>query len=101
MSLPEVLLWQRLRGRRCGDFKFRRQHVLGPYFADFYCHELRLVVEIDGSSHNQRGEHDRARDAWMEARGLRVVRLLATEVLENPDDVADRLVRMLNRTQSG
>jgi very-short-patch-repair endonuclease len=47
MSLPEVLLWQALRARP-GGWKFRRQHPSGPYVADFYCHEARLIVEVDG-----------------------------------------------------
>ena len=62
----------------------RRQHVLGPYFADFYCHELRLVIEVDGfESHRARQEHDKARDDWMSTRGLTVLRLGATLILDN------------------
>ncbi len=84
MLLPEVLLWQHLRGRKLGGHKFRRQHVLGPYFADFYCHELRLVVEVDGlESHRQRAGSDAVRDVWMKSRGLSVLRLGATLVLDN------------------
>jgi len=84
MSLPEVKLWQRLRARRLDDLKFCRQHVIGPYTVDFYCHEVRLVVEVDGyAAHRERREQDAARDRWMEAQGLSVLRLSATVVLEN------------------
>jgi very-short-patch-repair endonuclease len=84
MQLPEVLLWRELRGRKLSGLKFRRQHVLGPYFADFYCHELRLVIEVDGfESHRARQEHDRVRDNWMSARGLVVLRLSASLILDN------------------
>ena len=84
MLLPEVLLWQQLRGRKLDGHKFRRQHVLGSYFADFYCHELRLVVEVDGfDSHRHRTGSDSVRDEWMKSRGLSVLRLGATLVLDN------------------
>ena len=64
MSLPEVLLWRVLR-RRPGGLKFRRQQPAGPFVADFYCHEARLIVELDGEAHNRGyrpfrdGERDR------------------------------------------
>ena len=72
----EQLLWQLVRNRqRCGK-KFRRQHPLGIYTADFYCAEAKLVVEVDGSPH-QTGEgkqKDAARDAWVRSQGIEVVR---------------------------
>ncbi len=84
MSLPEVLLWKELRGNKLDGLKFRRQHVLGPYIADFYCHELRLVIEVDGfEAHRNRVATDTARDAWMAERGLNVLRLGAMLVLDN------------------
>src|ERR1043166_3088855 len=73
----EKLLWQLLRNRQLLGFKFRRQHQFGDYVADFYCHEGRLVIECDGGVHaqNEAWQHDRERDAWMAAQGLRVLRL--------------------------
>lgn len=67
LSLPEVILWQRLRRGQTG-FRFRRQHPIGPFIADFYCHEVALVVEIDGRWTHDRS-YDRRRDDWMAARG--------------------------------
>nr|WP_312251067.1 endonuclease domain-containing protein [Sphingobium yanoikuyae] len=89
MSLPEVLLWQRLRGQATG-LKFRRQHPIGNYIADFYCSSLKLVVEVDGEGHN-RGfapEHDLRRDRFMEENGYKVLRLAASEILKDADMVA-------------
>ena len=84
MSMPEVLLWRELRGHKLDGLKFRRQHVLGPYIADFYCHELRLVVEVDGfEAHRNRVEADTVRDVWMTSRSLNVLRLGASLVLDN------------------
>jgi very-short-patch-repair endonuclease len=70
----ESILWRELRGRRFADFKFRRQRSVGPYFADFYCHACRLIVELDGESHLEREDADRRRQDVLEAHGFKVVR---------------------------
>jgi len=59
--LVERLVWSRLRERRIGGFKFRRQVPIGPYFADFACVSERLVIEIDGPLHEE--ETDNRKDA--------------------------------------
>ncbi len=88
MSLPEGLLWQQLRTRP-GGLKFRRQHPLGPYIADFFCPAAKLVIEVDGESHRMgnRPKHDGVRDKWFEEQGLRVVRFAATDVLNDLESV--------------
>jgi very-short-patch-repair endonuclease len=93
MTLPEVLLWKALRTRPAG-LKFRRQHPSGPYAADFYCHERRLIIEVDGEAHN-RGDQparDAARDRWFLDRGIDVVRIPATEILTNIDGAVRGIV---------
>lgn len=88
MTLPEVLLWEQLRGQKLGA-KFRRQHPVGPYVADFCCMAARLIVEIDGEAHD-RGTapaRDAAREARLAAQGFEVVRVTAKDVLENMDGV--------------
>jgi very-short-patch-repair endonuclease len=93
MSLPEVLLWQELRNRPAG-LKFRKQHPAGPYTADFFCHEARLVVEVDGEAHERgnRPQRDAARDEWFAVRKLAVMRVPAAEVLTNLDGVLAGIV---------
>jgi very-short-patch-repair endonuclease len=59
----EQLLWQALRNRNLGDHKFRRQHPIGPYIADFFCAEVGLVVEVDGGSHLDQIAYDQDRRA--------------------------------------
>ena len=93
LSLPEMLLWQRLRLTR-GDLRFRRQHALGPYVADFYCPAAKLVIEIDGRGHDSRQAKDEKRDAYLISLGLRVSRILAADVLADPDGVADSIYRL-------
>jgi very-short-patch-repair endonuclease len=98
MSVPEVMLWQRMRGGRLG-FKVRRQHPIGPYVADFCYLEARLVIEIDGQVHafGNRPERDADRDRYMIKKGYALLRIAAEDVLKDADAVADGIVaRMTN-----
>ncbi len=85
LTLPEVILWRELRGRKLDGARFRRQHPIGPFILDFYCDEAKLAVEVDGNSHQlpAQAQHDRRRTAWLEARGVAVLRVYARDVLEN------------------
>jgi very-short-patch-repair endonuclease len=95
MSLPEVLLWRILRTRP-GGLKFRRQHLAGRYIADFYCHEARLIVEIDGEAHNRgdRPERDIKRDTELAALGLKIVRIPAVQILQDVEAAAEAIVAL-------
>jgi very-short-patch-repair endonuclease len=85
MSLPEVVLWECLRGRRLNGLRFRRQHPIGPYILDFYCSSARLAVEVDGAAHDfqERARHDKRREAWLGEHGVRVLRFTAQDVLRD------------------
>jgi len=78
----ERKVWELLRGRRILDLKFRRQHVIDGFIVDFYCAEIELVLEIDGSihTHSAQKEYDQARERHMNSLGLRLVRLTNEEV---------------------
>jgi very-short-patch-repair endonuclease len=95
MSLPEVLLWQILR-KQPGYVKFRRQHPIGRYVLDFYVLELKLAIEIDGLAHDMgdRPVRDEERDSWFESQGIRMLRIAAKDVLDDPAAVADSIVRL-------
>ena len=86
-SRAEKICWNLLRGRRINGAKFRRQHSIGPYFADFACVAQKLVVEIDGEHHDFQLEADARRTAAMEHLGWRVVRFTAKEVVSNPEGI--------------
>ncbi|HWG86103.1 MAG TPA: DUF559 domain-containing protein [Deinococcales bacterium] len=86
----ERKLWLAIRRDQLG-VRFRRQHPIGRYVADFACTELRLVVEVDGGQHAGSLE-DAARTAWLEERGWLVLRYWNNEVLENPEGVEADLV---------
>lgn len=80
----------RLRGRRLG-VKFRRQHPIGPYIADFCCLERRLVIELDGGEHAGQVRADNARTSFMESYGFRVLRFWNDQMLNDPDAVLERI----------
>ena len=88
LTPAEALMWWRLR-RDYGDWRFRRQHPVGPYIADFACIEARLVIEIDGATHGTVEEiaYDARRTRFMEADGWRVVRFTNLEVEKERDSV--------------
>lgn len=94
MNASERALWVALRGRKIGGLKFRRQAPLGSYIADFYCHEIRLVVEVDGSTHNNRQNEDAKRDQWMSQLGIRVLRVQSNDVLKNMDGVVRTILHI-------
>jgi cyclase len=82
MTTCEKKLWQRLRDHKIANLKFRRQHPIQWYIADFYCHEVRLVVEVDGPIHQspEQVEHDRQRDGVMNDLGIKVLRFSNDQV---------------------
>ena len=89
---PEQVLWAHLRNRRLGGFKFRRQHPIGVFVADFYCEEASLVVEIDSSYHAGRQKQDAARDAWMNSQSIAVLRVTASQLAKNKDGVLSEIL---------
>lgn len=91
----EDVLWEHLRDRRLCGAKFRRQHNIGPFIADFYCHEARLIVEVDGSIHELTAESDGVRDEWMRANGFSVLRVTNDEVADDVEGVLTRIATRL------
>src|SRR5687768_12460175 len=86
-SPAERKLWSRLRSRQLQGFKFRRQVWLGPFIADFFCAEARLIVEVDGDTHAFQQQYDQCRTAWLAREGFRVVRVANSDVMQNVDGV--------------
>ena len=90
-TLAEVLLWQRLKDRQFHGLDFHRQKPIDEFIVDFYCSKLKLVIEIDGVSHDTKLEQDAARQARLEALGLTVLRFLDSEVKTNLEGVLKAL----------
>ncbi|MGA8032980.1 MAG: DUF559 domain-containing protein [Casimicrobiaceae bacterium] len=89
----EQRLWWLLRDRRLAGHKFRRQHSIGPYFADLACVERRIIIELDGGQHVERRAYDDRRSTWLEGRGWRVLRFWDDDVLLRTGDVLEVIVR--------
>jgi len=102
LSLPEGLLWRALKGGKADGLKFRKQHPIGPYVLDFYCHEAALCVEIDGASHGfgNRPALDARRDEWLMGKGIRTLRISASLVLDEVDDAVRTIVSAARRDDS-
>ena len=76
----ETILWESLRRKSLAGLKFRRQHVIGRFIADFYCHAARLIVEIDGAAHEGREDIDAARTEELMRHGVGVIRFEVADV---------------------
>ena len=89
MTRAEALLWRHLKAHRLAARGFRRQSPMGSYIADFVAHSCKLVVEVDGESHDfeSRRRHDSRRDQWFESRGYRVLRFTNDDVTKNLEGV--------------
>jgi len=85
--LHEALLWLELKNKQLHGLDFDRQKIIGNYIVDFYCAEKSVVIEVDGSSHDNKQAEDAKRDSYLHSLGLTVIRLLAKDVLQNMDGV--------------
>jgi very-short-patch-repair endonuclease len=91
----EDLLWHELRGRRLNGYKFVRQLPIGPYFADFACREINLVVEVDGSQHATQ-PRDRFRDETMNRNGWSVLRVWHADAMTSKQAILETIVAVLD-----
>jgi len=96
----EQRLWYYLRAHRFMDLKFKRQKPLGPFIVDFVCHECNLIIEVDGSQHQEAAEYDRRRDAWLKVNGFTVLRFWNHEVLQQTESVLEAIRLVVLRTLS-
>ena len=92
-SAAERQLWNRLKNRGLGGYKFTRQQPIGPYIADLVCRESKLVIELDGATHssNDEIEGDKRRSWFLEAEGYCVIRFTNEQIFENIDAVVDAI----------
>jgi very-short-patch-repair endonuclease len=93
----ETLLWQHLRNRRLKGHKFRRQHPISDFIADFYCAEQKLIIELDGGYHDEpdQQQYDEGRTCELKDIGIKVIRFTNQEVLNCIKDVLERIIAEL------
>ena len=94
----EEVFWQMVRDRQFLELKFRRQHQIGDYIVDFYCHEKKLIIELDGSVHNtpERKKKDHKRDAYLESIGNKIIRISNETFLNNPESTLNEIATSIN-----
>ena len=97
MTKAEVALWERLRKKQLKGYRFRRQHPVARFIVDFYCHALKMVIEVDGGYHREpeQKEHDLARTKELEDMGLMVIRFSNEEVLQGIDLVIAKIISVV------
>ena len=95
----ERLVWSWLRDRRFSSYKFRRQHPFGPHILDFFCLEAHLDIELDGFRHGYPVQRrlDAVRDAWLEARGIKVLRFWNSHLRREKQAIRDSIWRTLQQ----
>ncbi len=91
MTPAEQKLWDALKGKQLDGLKFRAQHPVGPFILDFWCPARKLVVELDGGSHEGREPEDEARTQRLQDYGYRVIRFRNEEVLTDLSSVLERI----------
>ena len=96
----EEVMWELLRNRQVADLKFRRQHQVGPYIVDFFCNDLKLVVELDGEVHSEEAQvkKDQKRQAYLESLGFEVLRFDNQKFLNNPETALKQITNLLPST---
>ena len=92
----ERALWNLLRNRQLEGHKFRRQTPIGPYIVDFVCKERRLVIEVDGSQHQDQAQYDEERTRALQSEGFRVKRFWNSDILNDLEAVADSILLELD-----
>jgi very-short-patch-repair endonuclease len=102
MTLAEIILWSRLRSKKINGYKFRRQQPIFNYVVDFYCPELRLIIEVDGEIHslNEKAKYDLKRDNILKINGYHIIRLTNLEIETELDSTINRIITYINEILS-
>lgn len=96
-NLSEVLFWNMVKSKKFLDLNFRRKKIIGNYIVDFYCPAYRLVIEIDGSSHNDKKEYDSIRNEYLNSLDLMVIHILDKDIKTNLEGVMLWLEEFVSR----
>lgn len=97
MTQAEIILWGYLKTKPSG-YKFRRQHPIGIYITDFFCYKLNLIIEVDGSVHNNKEvkQNDERRQKFIESEGIKIIRFTNEEVMNRLEIVTEKIQSLLN-----
>ena len=98
MTQAEILMWDKLKNNQFKGYKFRRQHPIHHFIVDFYCHALKLIIEIDGKYHEseEQKKEDLNRTELLQFQGLKEIRFSNEEVIDDMDLVFKKLEELIN-----
>ena len=100
MTPAENRLWYYLRDRRFNNYKFVREHIIGPYIADFVCRQKKVIVEADGGQHAENIRYDKKRDNFLESKGYKILRVWNSEIFDNIEGVLETIRALLESVPS-
>ena len=95
------MLWKHIRQTQLAGYKFRRQHIIGPFIVDYYCPVMRLIIEIDGEIHQQQQDYDAIRDEYLRMMGYKILRFENARVLNNLIDVLQEISQFIAEDNNG
>jgi cyclase len=97
MTSAEILLWEELKSNKLRGERFKSQHPISTFIADFYCHKAKLIIEVDGKVHDkpENRKYDRQREQVLQEYGLKVLRFRNEEIIDNIEDVLQRIASAL------
>jgi very-short-patch-repair endonuclease len=102
MTRAEIILWSRLRSKKINGYKFRRQQPIFDYIVDFYCHDLKLIIEVDGEIHSisEKTNHDSKRDNILKINGYHIIRVSNLEVETEIDSTIIKIISYISEISS-
>ena len=100
MTDAERAIWNSIRNRQLGDFKFRRQHPIGPFIVDFLCVARRIIIEVDGGQHALNTGYDVKRSDFLRNKGYRILRFWNSDVLQQKSEVLEEILLNLMESPS-
>jgi very-short-patch-repair endonuclease len=102
MTRAEIILWSRLRSKKVNGYKFRRQQPIFDYIVDFYCNELKLIIEVDGEIHslNEKPKYDLKRDNILKINGYHIIRLSNLEVETEINSAINKIISNISEILS-
>jgi very-short-patch-repair endonuclease len=102
MTRAEIILWSRLREKKINGYKFRRQQPVFDYIVDFYCHELKFIIEVDGEIHSlpEKTNNDSKRDKILKINGYHIIRLTNLEIETELDSTINKIILYIDEILS-
>ena len=96
-NLSEALLWQKLSRNQLNGLHFSRQRIIGNYIVDFYCASQKTIIEIDGYSHETKGDYDERREEFLKSKGFKIIHIQDADIKDNLSEVCANLELYFNQ----